>query len=192
MYIGAPGKYVEYCDVHISPWIVNFCWKVSCWLSIAPVWIWLWTIEMCLHSDPKQILIFSLNLLSLCLCFAAWQAHWCTEPCRVISFVFNIVFVTVCAASCYTEATMLFSRQSTLDDLDGPDTVPKTSERARPRLRKMQSMDMSSSSADSGSIVSRCLTHACFVHSFTHTIILNAVYINLSLQICGVQSGLHG
>lgn len=66
--------------------------------------------------------------------------------------------------SCYTEATMLFSRQSTLDDLDGPDSVPKTSERARPRLRKMQSMDMSSSSADSGSIVSRCLTHACFVH----------------------------
>lgn len=85
---------------------------------------------------------------------------------------------------------MLFSRQSTLDDLDGPDTIPKTSERARPRLRKMQSMDMSSSSADSGSIVSRCLTHACFVHSFTLTIILTAVYINL--QICGVQSGLHG
>jgi len=88
--------------------------------------------------------------------------------CIVLSFVFNIVFITVCAASCYTEATMLFSRQSTLDDLDGPDTVPKTSERARPRLRKMQSMDMSSSSADSGSIVSRCLSHACFVHSFTH------------------------
>lgn len=83
--------------------------------------------------------------------------------CIVLPFVFNTVFITVCAASCYTEATMLFSRQSTLDDLDGPDTVPKTSERARPRLRKMQSMDMSSSSADSGSIVSRCLPHACFV-----------------------------
>ncbi|KAE8598336.1 hypothetical protein XENTR_v10016802 [Xenopus tropicalis] len=52
-------------------------------------------------------------------------------------------------SSCCTEATMLFSRQSTLDDLDGPDSVPKTSERARPRLRKMYSMDMSSSSADS-------------------------------------------
>ncbi|XP_018079667.1 piezo-type mechanosensitive ion channel component 2 isoform X2 [Xenopus laevis] len=52
-------------------------------------------------------------------------------------------------SSCCTEATMLFSRQSTLDDLDGPDSVPKTSERARPRLRKMHSMDMSSSSADS-------------------------------------------
>lgn len=69
---------------------------------------------------------------------------------------------------------MLFSRQSTLDDLDGPDTVPKTSERARPRLRKMQSMDMSSSSADSGSIVSRCLTHACFIHSFPRTVVLAA------------------
>lgn len=101
--------------------------------------------------------------------------------CIVVSFVFNTVFITVCAASCYTEATTLFSRQSTLDDLDGPDTVPKTSERARPRLRKMQSMDMSSSSADSGSIVSRCLTHACFVHSFTHSIILTAVYIKLRL-----------
>ncbi|CAI9536457.1 unnamed protein product, partial [Staurois parvus] len=43
-------------------------------------------------------------------------------------------------SSCNTEATMLFSRQSTLDDLDGPDSIPKTSERARPRLRKMHSM----------------------------------------------------
>lgn len=94
--------------------------------------------------------------------------------CTVIPLVFNTVFITVCAASCYTEATMLFSRQSTLDDLDGPDTVPKTSERARPRLRKMQSMDMSSSSADSGSIVSRCLTHACFIHSFPRTVVLAA------------------
>lgn len=87
---------------------------------------------------------------------------------------------------------MLFSRQSTLDDIDGPDSVPKTSERARPRLRKMQSMDMSSSSADSGSIVSRCLTHACFVYLFTHTIVLTAVYVDLCLQTRGVQSGLHG
>ncbi|KFO26932.1 Protein PIEZO2 [Fukomys damarensis] len=65
-------------------------------------------------------------------------------------------------SSCYTEATTLFSRQSTLDDLDGPDPVPKTSERSRPRLRKMLSMDMSSSSADSGSLASRCLPRACF------------------------------
>lgn len=55
-------------------------------------------------------------------------------------------------SSAYTEATMLFSRQSTLDDLDDvPQHVPKTSERARPKLRKMHSMDMSNSSADSGS-----------------------------------------
>uniref|UniRef100_A0A8C9RYN6 Piezo type mechanosensitive ion channel component 2 n=1 Tax=Scleropages formosus TaxID=113540 RepID=A0A8C9RYN6_SCLFO len=62
-------------------------------------------------------------------------------------------------SSAYTEATMLFSRQSTLDDLDATsESIPKTSERARPKLRKMYSMEISTSSADSGSsIVSRCL-----------------------------------
>uniref|UniRef100_A0A667ZVD4 Piezo type mechanosensitive ion channel component 2 n=1 Tax=Myripristis murdjan TaxID=586833 RepID=A0A667ZVD4_9TELE len=56
-------------------------------------------------------------------------------------------------SSVFTEATMLFSRQSTLDDLDGmPECpIPKTSERARPKLRKMYGLDMSNSSADSGS-----------------------------------------
>nr|XP_051707396.1 piezo-type mechanosensitive ion channel component 2 isoform X3 [Oryctolagus cuniculus] len=68
-------------------------------------------------------------------------------------------------SSCYTEATMLFSRQSTLDDLDGPDTVPKTSERARPRLRKMFSMDVSSSSADSGSLASSEPTQCTMLYS---------------------------
>ncbi|XP_048662702.1 piezo-type mechanosensitive ion channel component 2 isoform X2 [Marmota marmota marmota] len=68
-------------------------------------------------------------------------------------------------SSCYTEATMLFSRQSTLDDLDGPDAVPKTSERARPRLRKMLSMDMSSSSADSGSLASSEPTQCTMLYS---------------------------
>ncbi|KAF6303111.1 piezo type mechanosensitive ion channel component 2 [Rhinolophus ferrumequinum] len=68
-------------------------------------------------------------------------------------------------SSCYTEATMLFSRQSTLDDLDGPDTVPKTSERARPRLRKMLSLDMSSSSADSGSLASSEPTQCTMLYS---------------------------
>ncbi|KAG9479078.1 hypothetical protein GDO78_012632 [Eleutherodactylus coqui] len=68
-------------------------------------------------------------------------------------------------SSCTTEATMLFSRQSTLDDIDGPDAVPKTSERARPRLRKMYSMDMSSSSADSGSVASSEPTQCTMVYS---------------------------
>ncbi|XP_012581290.1 PREDICTED: piezo-type mechanosensitive ion channel component 2 isoform X3 [Condylura cristata] len=69
-------------------------------------------------------------------------------------------------SSCYTEATtLLFSRQSTLDDLDGPETVPKTSERARPRLRKMFSMDMSSSSADSGSLASSEPTQCTLLYS---------------------------
>ncbi|XP_037662097.1 piezo-type mechanosensitive ion channel component 2 isoform X1 [Choloepus didactylus] len=68
-------------------------------------------------------------------------------------------------SSCYTEATMLLSRQSTLDDLDGPETVPKTSERARPRLRKMFSMDVSSSSADSGSLASSEPTQCTLLYS---------------------------
>ncbi|KAM9308007.1 piezo-type mechanosensitive ion channel component 2 [Gastrophryne carolinensis] len=67
--------------------------------------------------------------------------------------------------SCNTEATMLFSRQSTLDDLDGPETIQKTSERARPRLRKMYSMDMSSSSGDSGSVASSEPTQCTMVYS---------------------------
>ncbi|XP_077471860.1 piezo-type mechanosensitive ion channel component 2 isoform X4 [Stigmatopora argus] len=55
-------------------------------------------------------------------------------------------------SSAYTEATTLFSRQSTLEDLDGmPECIPKTSERARPKLRKMYSVDMSNSSMDSAS-----------------------------------------
>ncbi|XP_061775602.1 piezo-type mechanosensitive ion channel component 2 isoform X2 [Nerophis ophidion] len=60
-------------------------------------------------------------------------------------------------SSAYTEATTLFSRQSTLEDLDGmPECIPKTSERARPKLRKMYGLDMSNSSVDScSSFVSR-------------------------------------
>uniref|UniRef100_A0A8C9E904 Piezo type mechanosensitive ion channel component 2 n=1 Tax=Phocoena sinus TaxID=42100 RepID=A0A8C9E904_PHOSS len=68
-------------------------------------------------------------------------------------------------SSCYTEATMLFSRQSTLDDLDGPETVPKTSERARPGLRKMLSMDVSSSSAESASLASSEPTQCTMLYS---------------------------
>lgn len=58
---------------------------------------------------------------------------------------------------------MLFSRQSTLDDLDDvPQHVPKTSERSRPKLHKMYGMDASNSSADSGSSnVSRSLILLC-------------------------------
>ncbi|KAM9720068.1 piezo-type mechanosensitive ion channel component 2 isoform 2-T2 [Menidia menidia] len=55
-------------------------------------------------------------------------------------------------SSACTEATMLLSRQSTLEDLDPmPENVPKTSERARPKLKKMYSMDFSNSSGESGS-----------------------------------------
>ncbi|KTF93502.1 hypothetical protein cypCar_00047847, partial [Cyprinus carpio] len=66
--------------------------------------------------------------------------------------------LTYIIVGAYTEATMLFSRQSTLDDLDDlPQNIPKTSERARPKLHKMYSLDMSNSSVDSGSsVMSRC------------------------------------
>lgn len=70
--------------------------------------------------------------------------------------------------SAYTEATMLFSRQSTLDDLDDmPQNVPKTSERARPKLRKMYGLDMSNSSMESNSsAISRSLTQ---LHVLCHS-----------------------
>ncbi|MEJ1279307.1 piezo-type mechanosensitive ion channel component 2 [Cricetulus griseus] len=51
------------------------------------------------------------------------------------------------------------------DDENGQDPVPKTSERARPRLRKMFSMDMSSSSADSGSVASSEPTQCTMLYS---------------------------
>ncbi|XP_068604478.1 piezo-type mechanosensitive ion channel component 2 [Brachionichthys hirsutus] len=55
-------------------------------------------------------------------------------------------------SSAFTEATTLFSRQSTLEDLDGiMENIPKTSERPRPKLRKMCGVDISNSSAESGS-----------------------------------------
>ncbi|XP_017266509.1 piezo-type mechanosensitive ion channel component 2 isoform X2 [Kryptolebias marmoratus] len=67
-------------------------------------------------------------------------------------------------SSVCTEATTLFSRQSTLEDMDlMPENVPKTSERARPKLRKMYSMDMSSSSVDSGSSFVSSETTQCVV-----------------------------
>ncbi|KAM3865799.1 piezo-type mechanosensitive ion channel component 2 [Diretmus argenteus] len=67
-------------------------------------------------------------------------------------------------SSAFTEATMLFSRQSTLDDLDGmPECIPKTSERARPKLRKMYGLDASNSSADSGSSLLSSETTQCIM-----------------------------
>uniref|UniRef100_A0A8C9X545 Piezo type mechanosensitive ion channel component 2 n=1 Tax=Sander lucioperca TaxID=283035 RepID=A0A8C9X545_SANLU len=68
-------------------------------------------------------------------------------------------------------ATTLFSRQSTLEDLDGmPECIPKTSERARPKLRKMCGLDVSNSSVDScSSFMSRCLASASPIYTHTHT-----------------------
>uniref|UniRef100_A0A8C7YTI9 Piezo type mechanosensitive ion channel component 2 n=1 Tax=Oryzias sinensis TaxID=183150 RepID=A0A8C7YTI9_9TELE len=66
--------------------------------------------------------------------------------------------------SAFTEATTLFSRQSTLEDIDGPpERIPKTSERARPTLKKMSRLDTSNSSLDSGSFISRCPCLECLV-----------------------------
>lgn len=78
-----------------------------------------------------------------------------------------ILIIPSVTLSAYTEATTLISRQSTLEDLDGmPECIPKTSERARPKLRKMYSMDMSNSSVDSGSsFISRFLASASPVYT---------------------------
>uniref|UniRef100_A0A8C5GXQ7 Piezo-type mechanosensitive ion channel component n=1 Tax=Gouania willdenowi TaxID=441366 RepID=A0A8C5GXQ7_GOUWI len=71
-------------------------------------------------------------------------------------------------SSAFTEATTLFSRQSTLEDMDA-ENIPKTSERARPKLRKMCGMDVSNSSMDSGSsVMSRCLPAIIPSHTFIH------------------------
>ncbi|XP_023820679.1 piezo-type mechanosensitive ion channel component 2 isoform X1 [Oryzias latipes] len=68
-------------------------------------------------------------------------------------------------SSAFTEATTLFSRQSTLEDIDGPlERIPKTSERARPTLKKMSRLDTSNSSLDSGSFISSEATQ-CLVLS---------------------------
>ncbi|XP_075877858.1 piezo-type mechanosensitive ion channel component 2 isoform X2 [Nelusetta ayraudi] len=65
-------------------------------------------------------------------------------------------------SSAVTDATMLLSRQSTLEDLDGmPECIPKTSERARPKLRKMYGLDMSNSSVDSGSSIASSEATQC-------------------------------
>uniref|UniRef100_A0A8C5GVZ2 Piezo-type mechanosensitive ion channel component n=1 Tax=Gouania willdenowi TaxID=441366 RepID=A0A8C5GVZ2_GOUWI len=72
-------------------------------------------------------------------------------------------------SSAFTEATTLFSRQSTLEDMDA-ENIPKTSERARPKLRKMCGMDVSNSSMDSGSSESSsCIFDVfyCFVSYFS-------------------------
>ena len=58
---------------------------------------------------------------------------------------------------------MLFSRQDTLDELDGMSSdvpIPKTSERVRPKLCKIYGLDASKSTDSSSSQVSRCLVQA--------------------------------
>uniref|UniRef100_A0A8C7I5S7 Piezo type mechanosensitive ion channel component 2 n=1 Tax=Oncorhynchus kisutch TaxID=8019 RepID=A0A8C7I5S7_ONCKI len=71
-------------------------------------------------------------------------------------------------ASAYTEATMLFSRQDTLDELDGMPSdvpIPKTSERARPKLRKIYGLDASKSTDSSSSQVSSETTQCITLYS---------------------------
>ncbi|XP_045061985.1 LOW QUALITY PROTEIN: piezo-type mechanosensitive ion channel component 2, partial [Coregonus clupeaformis] len=71
-------------------------------------------------------------------------------------------------SSAYTEATMLFSRQDTLDELDGMPSdvpIPKTSERARPKLRKIYGLDASKSTDSSSSQVSSEATQCITLYS---------------------------
>lgn len=76
---------------------------------------------------------------------------------------------------------MLFSRQSTLDDLDDVSQhVPKTSERSRPKLHKMYGMDMSNSSADSGSSnISRSLT-LLGILTHLHSSLISCLMVQIS------------
>ncbi|XP_052333345.1 piezo-type mechanosensitive ion channel component 2-like, partial [Oncorhynchus keta] len=71
-------------------------------------------------------------------------------------------------SSAFTEATMLFSRQDTLDELDGMPSdvpIPKTSERARPKLRKIYGLDASKSTDSSSSQVSSETTQCITLYS---------------------------
>ncbi|KAL0966951.1 hypothetical protein UPYG_G00302670 [Umbra pygmaea] len=71
-------------------------------------------------------------------------------------------------SSAYTEATMLFSRQNTLDDLDGMPSdvpIPKTSERPRPKLRKIYGLETSKSTDSSSSQVSSEATQCITLYS---------------------------
>lgn len=91
----------------------------------------------------------------------------------VLTFIPSHPPFSICRShliSAFTEATTLFSRQSTLEDLDGmPECIPKTSERARPKLRKMYGLDVTNSSMDSGSsFMSRCPAGCCITHVHLH------------------------
>ncbi|XP_036822242.1 piezo-type mechanosensitive ion channel component 2 [Oncorhynchus mykiss] len=71
-------------------------------------------------------------------------------------------------SSAYTEATMLFSRQDTLDELDGMSSdvpIPKTSERVRPKLCKIYGLDASKSTDSSSSQVSSEATQCITLYS---------------------------
>ncbi|KAM9427187.1 piezo-type mechanosensitive ion channel component 2-like [Salvelinus alpinus] len=71
-------------------------------------------------------------------------------------------------SSAYTEATMLFSRQDTLDELDGMPSdvpIPKTSERVRPTLCKIYGLDASKSTDSSSSQVSSEATQCITLYS---------------------------
>uniref|UniRef100_A0A4W6FQJ1 Piezo type mechanosensitive ion channel component 2 n=1 Tax=Lates calcarifer TaxID=8187 RepID=A0A4W6FQJ1_LATCA len=87
---------------------------------------------------------------------------WMNDMCREYIDISTVLRIERCMLTrevkkvhdprAVTEATMVFSRQSTLEDLDGmPERIPKTSERDRPKLRKIYAMDMSNSSMDSAS-----------------------------------------
>uniref|UniRef100_A0AAZ3RL39 Piezo-type mechanosensitive ion channel component n=1 Tax=Oncorhynchus tshawytscha TaxID=74940 RepID=A0AAZ3RL39_ONCTS len=88
--------------------------------------------------------------------------------CHVVTIVSFHSFISHLSVSAYTEATMLFSRQDTLDELDGmpPDIpIPKTSERVRPKLCKIYGLDASKSTDSSSSQVSSEATQCITLYS---------------------------
>uniref|UniRef100_A0A672L6F3 Piezo-type mechanosensitive ion channel component 2-like n=1 Tax=Sinocyclocheilus grahami TaxID=75366 RepID=A0A672L6F3_SINGR len=107
---------------------------------------------------------------------------------KVLLIIYRNIFLNVMMANdCkkFLKLIQLLSSIicSTLDDLDDmPQNIPKTSERARPKLRKMYGLDMSNSSADSGSsVMSRCWTRHHHIFITLHT----------PIRLCFFSSLLH-
>lgn len=77
--------------------------------------------------------------------------------CLCLSIAHELIALRLSArprGSAFTQGTVLFSRQSTQEELGGAvENVPRDSESDRPKLRKMYSVDVSDSAA---CCVSRC------------------------------------
>uniref|UniRef100_A0A8C7KYL6 Piezo type mechanosensitive ion channel component 2 n=1 Tax=Oncorhynchus kisutch TaxID=8019 RepID=A0A8C7KYL6_ONCKI len=126
-----------------------------------------------MEEDPNNILKRVFNIvkfswvlfLAMLDSFTAWINSMCQEHldistvlrierCMLTHEVKKTIpqtpSVCVCFSSAYTKNTLLCSCRSTLDHIDmGPDSIqmPRTSERAHPKLCKMEGLDLESTSS---------------------------------------------